>query len=167
MSNKLGWSLLGLCLSAALGGTLIYSRSAAGGQEDQLEKNKELVRQFGSMFGDAEHLESSAERYLTPGYIQHDPLASQGRAGFVAFFKQWYREHPQRVGAKPRGYVMMVAQGDMVVAVSKDPLPDPSHPGSTYDAFFFDMWRVQDGKLAEHWDDIKKCPDGGVKCYWP
>jgi predicted SnoaL-like aldol condensation-catalyzing enzyme len=31
-------------------------------------------------------------------------------------------------------------------------VPDPRDPGKTYRSYWFDMWRVEDGKLAEHWD---------------
>ena len=34
--------------------------------------------------------------------------------------------------------------------------PEPSNPAKTYDSFWFDMFRVKDGKLVEHWDNATK-----------
>jgi predicted SnoaL-like aldol condensation-catalyzing enzyme len=51
--------------------------------------------------------------------------------------------------------VAVVAEGEYVVAIYKTTLPDPDDPTKTYEAFNFEMVRVKDGKLAEHWDAVK------------
>ena len=33
---------------------------------------------------------------------------------------------------------------------------DPAHPGQKYTSTWFDMFRIQDGKIAEHWDNATK-----------
>ena len=41
-------------------------------------------------------------------------------------------------------------------------LPDPQNQGQFYEAFDFDLWRIENGKLAEHWDGMRlpaKVPD--------
>ena len=32
---------------------------------------------------------------------------------------------------------------------------DPQHPGQFYAAYGFDMYRIKDGKLYEHWDGLR------------
>jgi predicted SnoaL-like aldol condensation-catalyzing enzyme len=51
--------------------------------------------------------------------------------------------------------VAIIAEGDYVVAIYKATLPDPDNPSKTYEAFNFEMVRLKDGKLAEHWDALK------------
>lgn len=48
--------------------------------------------------------------------------------------------------------VAMVAEGDLVVLVTMREHPHPARPGRTYTTTWFDMFRVADGKLVEHWD---------------
>ena len=69
------------------------------------------------------------------------------------------------VAATPDGgdpaYVM-IADGDLVTVLQKRQLPDPQNPGKFYEGFWFDTWRVKDGKLFEHWDAAtipEKIPD--------
>jgi predicted SnoaL-like aldol condensation-catalyzing enzyme len=45
-----------------------------------------------------------------------------------------------------------MAEGDYVVLAFKRELPDPQNAGKNYTTTWFDMFRIQDGKIAEHWD---------------
>jgi predicted SnoaL-like aldol condensation-catalyzing enzyme len=50
-------------------------------------------------------------------------------------------------GAMPPAKVLVLAgQGDLVVQVTSRSMPGGK------DAYIFNMFRVQDGRLAEHWD---------------
>jgi predicted SnoaL-like aldol condensation-catalyzing enzyme len=52
--------------------------------------------------------------------------------------------------------VAMVAEGDLVVQVTRVELPNPYREGQTFTTARFDMFRIADGLLAEHWDaDVK------------
>ena len=92
---------------------------------------------------------SKAEVYLAESYIQHNPNVPTGRAPFVAFFGS----RPSQP-AKPAidDLVAIVGDGDLVTLALRRELPDPSKPGSTYTTTWFDMFRVESGKIAEHWD---------------
>jgi predicted SnoaL-like aldol condensation-catalyzing enzyme len=48
--------------------------------------------------------------------------------------------------------VAMIAEGDLVVQVLKVELPNPYRPGDSYTTTRMDMFRIADGRLAEHWD---------------
>jgi predicted SnoaL-like aldol condensation-catalyzing enzyme len=43
-----------------------------------------------------------------------------------------------------------------VTLVFVQTLADKSRPGSTYTTTAFDMFRIADGKIAEHWDGMRK-----------
>jgi predicted SnoaL-like aldol condensation-catalyzing enzyme len=36
--------------------------------------------------------------------------------------------------------------------------PDPEHPGQKYPGTHFDLFRIEHGKIAEHWDSVPKDP---------
>ncbi len=45
-----------------------------------------------------------------------------------------------------------------MLLVYKGVLPDPDAPSKTYEAFAFEAYRVRDGMLAEHWDQVTLTP---------
>jgi predicted SnoaL-like aldol condensation-catalyzing enzyme len=114
-----------------------------------LARNKRLVFDVWRQIVDAGH-EELADLYLAEDYIQHNPNAATGRDGFKAFFatledlpiETWIRDP----------LVAMVAEGDLVVQAIKWEFPHPVHAGRTYTTTWFDMFRIADGRLAEHWD---------------
>jgi predicted SnoaL-like aldol condensation-catalyzing enzyme len=50
-------------------------------------------------------------------------------------------------------FYKIMADGDMVTVIHQRYAPDPQHAGKFYEVFAFDTFRMQDGKMAEHWDD--------------
>lgn len=46
----------------------------------------------------------------------------------------------------------VLAECDMVVLVGEHWFPQPDDPDKYYALYFFNMWRMKDGKLVEHWD---------------
>jgi predicted SnoaL-like aldol condensation-catalyzing enzyme len=46
----------------------------------------------------------------------------------------------------------MIAEGDLVVQVLKLELPNPWRAGEHYTTTRMDMFRIADGRIAEHWD---------------
>jgi predicted SnoaL-like aldol condensation-catalyzing enzyme len=56
--------------------------------------------------------------------------------------------------------VILTAECDLVTAIVENTRPDPAAPpGTTYEHFSFDTFRVRGGKLVEHWDDEEITPD--------
>jgi predicted SnoaL-like aldol condensation-catalyzing enzyme len=45
-----------------------------------------------------------------------------------------------------------------VLVMTKHTNPDPTDSAKTYDSFWFDLFRVKDGKIVEHWDNAQKNP---------
>ena len=114
--------------------------------DPRLAANKELVHEMWRTLLDAQQVEE-APRFLAEGYIQHNPLANTGLQGFLAFFRQFAQPRP--VQPDIAGFVTMIAEGDLVVLATLRPYDDASVP---YTTTWFDMFRVSDGLLVEHWD---------------
>jgi predicted SnoaL-like aldol condensation-catalyzing enzyme len=114
-----------------------------------LAGNKRLVFDAWRQIFDARH-EELADIYLDADYVGHTPSATSGRAAFKASIAS--------AGDRPIGLsvrdplVAVVAEGDLVVQVSMREYPHPSRVGRTYTTTWFDMFRIADGRLAEHWD---------------
>ena len=113
-----------------------------------LAANKKLVFDFWREVFQT-HDMTSAPKYMAEDYMQHNPNVPTGRQPFMDFFGRLPR---QPVKAEIDNLVAMVAEGDMVVLAFKRELPDPQNPGKTYTTTWFDMFRIKDGKIAEHWD---------------
>ena len=50
----------------------------------------------------------------------------------------------------------VAAEGDLVTLMWRVPRPEPKDKSKTYDSYWFDMFRIKDGKLVEHWDNALK-----------
>ncbi len=49
--------------------------------------------------------------------------------------------------------VAIVAEGDQVALVTRQEHPHPARPGATYTTTWFDLFRIDSGRIVEHWDD--------------
>ena len=117
---------------------------------EALRANKRLVLDFWREVLEAGHLEK-ADRYLSEGYIQHNPNVPGGRAGFVKFFGRFAGPRPV-AEAVQAPLVAVTAEGDLVVVATVQTRPVPGAAGRTFTTTWFDMFRVADGKIVEHWD---------------
>ena len=107
--------------------------------------NKELVLKFYEEVFNAWDV-SKIDDYMLDSYKQHNPTVKDGKAGFVEFAQRFFTQKPQME------IVKIVCEDDMVVVFFKC-----SFEGGNV-AKVFDMYRIEDGKLAEHWD----CVMGGI-----
>lgn len=115
----------------------------------ELAANKRLVFDVWRQLVDAGR-EEVADLYLAPDYIQHNPNAATGRDGAKAYFAT--RDDLPIAASIRRDLVAMVAEGDLVVQVLRVELPNPYSEGETFTTTWFDLFRIADGRLAEHWD---------------
>lgn len=116
----------------------------------RLAANKRLVYDFWREVFEAGHMDL-ADKYMAEGYIQHNPNVPTGRVAFVAFFSR--NVAPQAISTRVRApLVAIVAEGDLVVLVFAREVTDPHDAAQKYTTTWFDMFRVEGGKIAEHWD---------------
>ena len=128
------------------------SMLAAG--DARVAANKRLVYDFWREVFEGGHLDL-ADKYLAEGYIQHNPNVPTGRAAFVSFFGRFVKPKPvaARINAP---LVAILGEGDMVVLAFTRENPDPKDPTHKYTTTWFDMFRIEGGKIAEHWDPALK-----------
>lgn len=86
------------------------------------------------------------DQYMQPGYIQHAYKVPQGRDGFKQFHQIFCSRHPDR-----HLYIKhLYEDGDVIVSHNLAVLD----PGET-ENLVVDIYRLEDGKLAEHWDCVQ------------
>lgn len=111
-------------------------------------------------------LEKPQEYYdlMHPDYIQHNPDALRfeeinhlhGRDAMAKLLQTMAKSGfngppPDFLGKR----TIVIAECDLVMVLREVQAPDPQHAGKTYTAYGFEMFRVKDGKLYEHWDDAR------------
>ncbi|MEP6504374.1 MAG: nuclear transport factor 2 family protein [Betaproteobacteria bacterium] len=122
--------------------------------DPKLAANKKLVYDFWREVFEAGHMEL-ADKYMAESYIQHNPNVPTGRAAFVSFFTQFVK--PKAI--QPRiaaPLVTLVAEGDLVILSFVRETADPKDAGKKATTTWFDMFRIENGKIAEHWDCAPK-----------
>jgi len=120
----------------------------------RLAANKRLVYDFWREVFEGGHMEL-ADKYMAESYIQHNPMVPTGRAAFVEAFGK--RVKPAPIDARVKApLVAIVAEGDLVVLSFARELDDPKDAGKKYSSTWFDMFRIENGRIAEHWDPALK-----------
>ncbi len=142
-------------VSAQLPVTLHADQQALLKSSDpQLAANKKLVFDFWREVFQARNMDL-APKYMAENYMQHNPTVATGRQPFMDFFGRLER---QPVKPTIDNLVTIMAERDLVVLAFRRELPDPKNPGQRYTTTWFDMLRVENGKIAEHWDYGTKSP---------
>ena len=97
------------------------------------------------------HVEEAFQTYAGASYRQHNPLIADGMEGVRAFVA-WIKEtHPEARGEIKRVF----ADGDHVIlhchwhGLSDNPRGEA----------VVDIFRLEDGKVVEHWDVIQPIPE--------
>ena len=122
--------------------------------DPKLAANKKLVFDFWREVFEAGHMDL-ADRYMAESYIQHNPNVPTGRAAFVAFFTQHVKPHAiqPRIAAP---LVTITAEGDTVILSFVRETADPKDASRKSTTTWFDMFRIENGRIAEHWDCAPK-----------
>ena len=95
-------------------------------------------------------------QYIHPDYIQHNVNMPSGRDQLLHLVELINRPPADFVPPARKELLRTVAQGDYVVAIWEQQQPDPTRPGETYLGHAFDMYRLEQGMIVEHWDDTRK-----------
>ncbi len=126
----------------------------------QEKKNLDMVLEWWRVVIQNRDLDATS-KYQAEDYIQHNPNLNTGRAGFVAFFGKLPKPNiadPSKLANQP---VVKGAKGDYVWLIWETEQKDPRDPSKTYHSNSFDILRIQNGKVQEHWDSAMKFPGSG------
>ncbi|HTY94473.1 MAG TPA: nuclear transport factor 2 family protein [Steroidobacteraceae bacterium] len=124
--------------------------------DPKLAANKKLVFDMWRAIIQGAHTEL-APKYFRKDYIQHNPNVTTGRDAMVAYMKSTRPVRPIDPGIN-FPVIAIMAEGDKVLVATVSYSPDPTKPGTKYAGTHFDLFRIQHGKIAEHWDSVPKDP---------
>jgi predicted SnoaL-like aldol condensation-catalyzing enzyme len=106
------------------------------------EKNKALVlKAFDTLFNKRDY--AAAEKYWSPNYIQHSAHIEPGRDGLFNLI----RNTPPTLRYE---HQLIVAEGDYVIVHGRF-----SGTGRPVAWVAADIVRIENGRLAEHWDVLQ------------
>ena len=109
---------------------------------DKTEENRELVNRFLYDVMQGHNPDKTASYFDGDTYIQHNTGIADGVSGLGAALAALSEQGIQMVYSKTH---QVLAQGNFVLAVSEGTFGGA--PTS-----YYDLWRVEKGKIAEHWD---------------
>jgi predicted SnoaL-like aldol condensation-catalyzing enzyme len=114
------------------------------------QKNKQTVLAYiNTAFNDKRPAEA-VEKYGGSHYIQHNPEIPDGFEAFVQFVEGFTTQFPQLSLDIKRA----VAEGDLV-GTHMLLKTSPEDRGTA----LADFWRLEDGKIVEHWDVLQLVPE--------
>src|SRR5436190_14971956 len=99
-----------------------------------------------------------APKYMADSFIEHDPEITGGLKEFV---RAYGRFHPRPIQKKMPWTSTSFAKGDYVVMAWEHPDKD-ARTGTPYSYFTYDVVRVKDGKIQEHWNSVRRMGPAGT-----
>lgn len=126
-------------LIAGVSCMLIASSVNAGSVQ---EENQKMVREFYEAAINRKDF-GAAEKYLGPRYVQHNQRAADGKEGLKAFIGFLREKYPHAHSEITKVFT----DGDFVI-LHVHSVREPGTPGSAV----VDMFRLENGRIVEHWD---------------
>ena len=117
---------------------------------EQIQLNKQLILDFyGRII--AQRDIAHAHKIIAENYIQHNPLVKSGRAGLVEVLEQ-LKQMPQDPAAASNNTLWLLEEGNLVGTYLKVDFLGQKQ-------IVMDLFRVEAGKIVEHWDAIQSLDD--------
>jgi predicted SnoaL-like aldol condensation-catalyzing enzyme len=134
--------------SSAVGPTKWY----AGKPSKNERRNLKLATEEFKDIVQYAHLEL-ADQIVDKDYIQHNPNVPQGRSGLKQYMS---RMLPAPEAIKPEwkeAPALSLTSGPFVVIMWNQKGKDPSDPNREYIWNHYDVIRIENGLIKEHWDE--------------
>ncbi|CZJ03778.1 polyketide cyclase [Legionella pneumophila] len=116
--------------------------------DEQQKMNKQIVTEFYNKAINQKNFEA-ASKYLGANYKQHNPAAADGPEGLKAFIQYLIEYYPNSHSEIKK----IFTDGDYVI-LHVHSIREPGTRGRA----IFDLFKLEDGKIIEHWDAIQDIP---------
>ena len=128
--------------------TLAVSPAAAD-DADRLAANKKTVLEFYDAGLNRKDFDAAA-KFFGSRYVQHNPTAPDGIEGFKAFLNFLREKFPDSRSEIKRSF----AEGDYVILHVHS-----VREKGTRGRAIVDIFKLEDGKIVEHWDVVQDVPE--------
>ena len=95
------------------------------------------------------------EKLVSKDLVNHNPNEANGFDGLMEYIKTFIGSEPRPVKDTLDGLVSIFAEGDMVIIAMYREYDNPQVEGEKYTTTWFDMFRIVDGQMVEHWDGAR------------
>lgn len=116
---------------------------------DKTEENRALVNNFLYDVMQGHNLGKMADYFDGDTYIQHNSNIADGVSGLTDALAALAQQNIQMIYTTTH---QVLAEGNYVLAVSEGTYGGVS-------TAYYDLWRVENGKIAEHWDVMETIAD--------
>ena len=116
---------------------------------DKTEENRKLVEDFLYDVMQGNNLDKTPDYFDGDTYIQHNTGIADGVSGLNEALAVLAEQNIQMIYTTTH---QVLAQGNFVLAVSEGTFGDKP-------TAYYDLWRVENGKIAEHWDVMETIAD--------
>ncbi|RWY52461.1 nuclear transport factor 2 family protein [Mucilaginibacter gilvus] len=119
----------------------------------QLSLNKKMVAEFYQEFFGDKNI-GALDKYLAENYIQHNPALPDGREALRQGATLWFKGAPKtKIDIQH-----LAADGNFVYIHLKSKMGDKV-------SSVIDIFRIENGKIAEHWDVIQDVPEKSANAH--
>lgn len=129
--------------------TILVTTHAYATNIEQQEANKKTVTSFYDAAINQKDF-NEASKYLGDKYIQHNPTAADGAEGLKAFIQFLRTNYPKAHSEIKQTFT----DGDYVI-LHVHSIREPGTRGRA----IFDLFRLENGKIVEHWDTVQDIPE--------
>ena len=116
----------------------------------ETERNRQIVTRFIDLFYGQGRVREAFMTYVAPGYIQHNPVAADGRDTAIAALEPYFASQPNAIREVQR----IIVDGNLA-AVHVRVRQNPQDRGVA----IVDILRLENGMIVEHWDVIQAVPE--------
>lgn len=125
--------------------------------DPQLAANKRLAYDM-YRHGLAGHVDELTN-FFSRDVLNHNPNEETGLEGLLDYLRTYLKRvgihEPQPVKETIDGLISIVAERDLVTLAFVVEYDHPTIPGEKYTSTWFDMVRIKDGLIVEHWDSAR------------
>lgn len=122
-------------------------RTPPKSRAERAKANKQMIRDYYELALNKKDF-AAARAYIGDSYTQHNPDIPNGPEGLGGFI-DWIKEELPDLKVD---FVRMIADGDFVVMHNRG-------NNSPNTMAVVDIFRIEDGKVVEHWDVLQEVPE--------
>ena len=111
-------------------------------------ETREVMAAFAHLMYDERDVTTAFTRFVSPHYIQHNPMLPDGRDPAMGFLSTMY-SNPGSTFEVQR----ILVDGDLAAVHVR------AHPVGRSVLAIADFYRLADGLIVEHWDAIQPVPE--------
>ncbi|MCW2260168.1 MULTISPECIES: nuclear transport factor 2 family protein [Sphingobacterium] len=117
------------------------------------EVNKALVKDFVQNVLINGQLDLVSNYFKEDELIQHNPYMADGVQEFLNMLNQWQEDGKPQIYKKIH---KVLGEGNFVLVLSEGTFKGEH-------VAFYDLYRIEDGKIVEHWDVVEAIPETGKR----